>query len=215
MRVPPTQPATTPVSAPPTQPATVAPTAPAVAAPKPAAPTAAATTAPAAAAASPPAACATPLAQTPAQTEGPYYRANPPQRATLVEPGMAGTKLVLTGRVQTPACAPIAGARVDIWQADDAGRYDNSGYRLRGYVLTDAEGVYRIETIVPGLYPGRTRHIHAKVIPVNRPALTTQLYFPNEAANARDGIFDQRLVMKLADDASGKVGTYDFVVVAG
>jgi protocatechuate 3,4-dioxygenase beta subunit len=45
---------------------------------------------------------------------------------------------------------PVAGAKVDVWQADDSGAYDNAGYRLRGYTLTDDSGRYAMETIVPG-----------------------------------------------------------------
>ena len=58
-----------------------------------------------------------------------------------------------------------------------------------GHQFTDASGAYRLETIVPGHAPG-TPAIHLKVQAPNRPALTTQLYFPGEAGNARDGIYD-------------------------
>ena len=86
-------------------------------------------------------------------------------------------------------------ALVDFWQADDRGQYDNTGYRLRGHQFTDDTGHYRLETIVPGLYSGRTRHIHVKVQAPNQPVLTTQLYFHGEPANQRDFIFNPDLVM--------------------
>ena len=70
---------------------------------------------------------------------------------------------------------------------------------------------YRV-TVVPGIYPGRTRHIHVKVAAPNRPALTTQLYFRDEPGNRRDGIFAPELVMKLRDRQEGKLGTFDFVL---
>jgi protocatechuate 3,4-dioxygenase beta subunit len=73
------------------------------------------------------------------------------------------------GVVLTRACRPVAGARADPWQAADNGEYDNKGFRLRGHVLTDAEGLYAFRTIMPGLYPGRTRHYHVKVQASNRP----------------------------------------------
>lgn len=153
---------------------------------------------------------------TPRQTEGPYFTPRSPERASLVEPGMAGTKLVLTGRVVSTRCQSIGRAFVDVWQADDRGAYDNTGYRLRGHVFTDASGQYRIETILPGLYPGRTRHIHVKVQAPNKPVLTSQLYFPNEPGNARDSIFHPRLVVALRDDTTlGKVATFDFVLNVG
>ncbi len=76
-------------------------------------------------------------------------------------------------------CAPIPGAVVDFWQADASGVYDNAGYRLRGRVVTDDEGWYAMETIEPGLYPGRPSHIHVKVFAADgRELLTTQMYFP-------------------------------------
>ena len=62
---------------------------------------------------------------------------------------------------------------------------------------------------MPGLYPGRTRHIHVKAQAPNGRPLTTQLYFPGEAVNARDGIFDPALVVALADGAAAR---FDFVL---
>ena len=85
-----------------------------------------------------------------AQTEGPYFTPNSPERAMLREAGMAGTPITLTGFVLTRSCRPIAGALVDLWHADDAGEYDNDGYRLRGHQFTGADGRYAFETIVPG-----------------------------------------------------------------
>ena len=152
---------------------------------------------------------------TPAQTEGPYYTPNTPERASLLEPGMAGTKLVLTGAVLATNCAPVARALLDFWQADDQGQYDNAGYRLRGHQFTDDQGRYRLETVVPGLYPGRTRHIHVKVQAPNRPVLTTQLYFPGEPRNRTDGIFNEDLLMAVQDAADGKAASFNFVLNLG
>jgi protocatechuate 3,4-dioxygenase beta subunit len=150
---------------------------------------------------------------TPSQTEGPYFKPGSPERASLVDPGTAGTPLVISGRVLGTDGQPVAGALLDFWQANAAGAYDNRGYDLRGHQYTDADGGYRLETIVPGLYPGRTRHIHVKVQAPGGPILTTQLYFPDEARNASDGIFDPALVLPIQDDgAGGKTATFDFVV---
>lgn len=173
--------------------------------------TKAATTAPPPTAA--PTATACNVTLTPAQTEGPYYLAGAPMKASLVEAGMAGTRVLLTGRVLTNQCAPVAGAIVDIWQTDDAGVYDLKGYRLRGKVTADAQGNYAIETILPGLYPGRTRHIHVKVTIPGGATLTSQVYFPSEGANANDRIFDAAMLAKMSDGAGGaKVATIDFVL---
>ncbi|MCW5849671.1 MAG: dioxygenase [Anaerolineae bacterium] len=216
--VPPTQPSATPrpTQAPPTQaPPTAAPPTqapPTQAPPTAAPPTQAPSTPTAQAALVPTPACPTGNAVTLEQTEGPYFKANAPQRTSLLEPGMAGTRLVVTGYLLTTDCKPVAGARVDFWQADDKGQYDNAGYRLRGYQLTDAAGRYSMETIVPGLYPGRTRHIHVKIQAPNKPVLTTQLYFPGEPANQRDGIYNKALEMQMQDTANGKTGTFNFVL---
>ena len=68
-------------------------------------------------------------------------------------------------------------------------------------------------TIVPGLYPGRTRHIHVKVQAPNGPVLTTQLYFPGEPRNAGDSIFQKETLMAVSDaSGGGKDATFDFVV---
>lgn len=166
------------------------------------------------------------LAQTPecddddlptrAQTEGPFFKPNSPKRASLLEPGLAGTKIVVTGQVfASKTCRPIAGALLDFWHADAAGRYDNVGFRCRGHQFTDAEGRYRLETIVPGLYPGRTRHFHVKVQAPGGRVLTTQLYFPGEPLNNRDGIFHPDLVMAVKETDAGKLATFHFVLNTG
>ena len=152
------------------------------------------------------------LTLTPPQTEGPYYKPNTPERDSLLKANSAGTKLIVTGYVFTTACQPVAGAVLDFWQADNAGEYDNAGYNFRGHQSTDAAGRYTLETVIPGLYPGRTRHIHVKVSAPNQPALTTQLYFPNEPTNASDGIFDPALIVNLQDTADSKVATFNFVL---
>jgi len=148
---------------------------------------------------------------TPAQTEGPYFKPSTPERTSLLEPGMGGTRLIVSGYVLTRACQPVARALLDFWQADAAGAYDNAGYRLRAHQFTDEAGRYYLETVVPGLYTGRTRHLHVKVQAPNQPVLTTQLYFPDEPRNARDGIFNRALVMSVTDGADGKLATFNFV----
>ena len=149
---------------------------------------------------------------TPPQTEGPFFTPSSPERASLLEPGMAGTTMILTGYVLSTDCAPIPNALLDFWHADDAGVYDNAGYKLRGHQFTDSRGVYTLETIVPGIYPGRTRHIHVKVQSPYGPVLTTQLYFPDEPQNASDGIYNPALLMTIQDAAEGKNASFNFVL---
>lgn len=149
---------------------------------------------------------------TPAQTEGPYYTPNTPERTSFLEAGMPGTKLVVSGLVLSTACQPVAQALLDFWHCDAAGVYDNEGYKLRGHQFTDDQGRYTLETILPGVYPGRTRHIHVKVQAPNQPILTTQMYFPNEPDNNRDRIFQPDLVMEVQDSATGKTAAFNFVL---
>lgn len=107
---------------------------------------------------------------------------------------------------------PIAGAKVETWQADSAGVYDNAGYTLRGWVLTDADGQFTIHTIVPGEYPGRTEHIHVKVTPPGGSTLTTQMYFPGTQANGEDGIYDPSLLLAISQDGDALIGGFTFVI---
>ncbi len=163
----------------------------------------------------PTAACADADNFTPPQTAGPFFKPRSPERKSLVDAGLKGTRLVLDGQVFSTKCKPVQRALIDFWQADSAGVYDNSGYRLRGHQFSDPSGRYRLETIVPGVYPGRTRHIHVRVQAPNRPVLTTQLYFPGEPENQRDGIFNPLLVMALREAPDGKAAKFDFILNLG
>jgi Dioxygenase len=157
-------------------------------------------------------ACGDNAQATKAQTEGPFFETNSPEKSNFTSDVDKGTKIVLTGTVLTTACQPVQRALLDVWHADADGEYDNDGYRLRGHFFTDAEGAYRLETIVPGLYPGRTRHFHFKVQPRGGKLLTTQLYFPGEPRNEQDSIFNSELLMAVQDGAGGKDATFTFVV---
>jgi protocatechuate 3,4-dioxygenase beta subunit len=150
---------------------------------------------------------------TPAQTEGPFFTPRSPRRRSIVPAGAPGTRLTLTGRVLTRGGRPIPRALLDFWQADTRGVYDNSGYRFRGHQLADSRGRYVLQTVVPGLYTGRTRHIHVKAQAPRGRVLTTQLYFPGEARNRDDGLFDaELLVRRLQRVRGGRVARFDFVL---
>ena len=147
-----------------------------------------------------------------AQTEGPYFKASSPQR-TDIRGNAGGTRLTLTGTVVTTTCQPVAQALVDFWQADDGGTYDNSGFTFRGHQFTDAQGRYQLETVIPGLYPRRTRHIHVKVQAPGGKIMTTQLYFPGEARNASDGIYVKACEVTMTDLTAGaNKATFGFVL---
>ncbi|WP_435853464.1 dioxygenase [Streptomyces smyrnaeus] len=149
---------------------------------------------------------------TPPQTEGPYFKPNSPERDSIVPPGTWGTPLAVSGFVFGPDCTPLAHVLLDWWQADPNGAYDNAGYRFRGHQYTDAQGAFRLATLRPGLYPGRTRHLHVKVQAPYSRVLTTQLYFPGEPRNRTDPIFDARLLMNVRPEGGGQAGSFDFVL---
>ena len=151
---------------------------------------------------------------TPAQTEGPFYSASTPRKSNF-RADAKGEALVLEGQVLTTQCKPVSGAWLDFWHADTTGDYDNTGFRLRGHQFADAEGRFRLETILPAVYPGRTRHIHVKLRAGRSDAdggriLTTQVYFPDEPGNARDGLYRPELLARRA----GEQLRFDFVLPA-
>ncbi|MFW6374109.1 MAG: intradiol ring-cleavage dioxygenase [Thermodesulfobacteriota bacterium] len=156
--------------------------------------------------------CHAPAEPTPAMIEGPYFKPDSPQRRSLWTPNMEGRKIIITGQVLSTNCRPVPNARLDFWQTDGDGRYDLDGYRLRGHQYTDEQGRYRLETVVPGSYGGRTRHIHVKVAPPGGPVLTTQLFFPGAQRNTTDRIFDPRLLLEIRETEKGLAGTFDFIM---
>ena len=147
------------------------------------------------------------------QTEGPYYTAGAPERTDLTDDATVGIPLTLTGRVLDASCTPVAGAPIEFWQADGAGVYDNSGYNLRGAQVTDADGAYTLETVIPGLYPRRTEHIHVKVTGPDGVVHTTQLYFPDVPQNEEDGIYSETMLVTVTEQTDDSMtATFDFVL---
>ena len=143
-----------------------------------------------------------------AQTEGPFYAPGTPLKLNF-RSDATGTPIVLEGQVLGTDCKPLAGAWLDFWHADTAGEYDNAGFRLRGHQVADAQGRYRLETILPALYPGRARHIHVKLrAKEGGRILTTQTYFPGDPGNARDSLYRPDLVARRAGDQL----RFDFVL---
>ena len=155
----------------------------------------------------------TQLPVTPSQIEGPYFRLGAPRRESLIEPGITGERLTLSGRVLTPRGTPIPEAIVNFWMSDDEGNYDMLGHHLHGYTVTDAEGRYQMEMIEPACYePRQAKHIHVKVQGLSSP-ITTQLYIEGEPGNTDDDFYHPALLVPCTIDESGvKHGVYDFVV---
>ena len=170
-----------------------------------------------------------PLDPTPSQPEGPFYPIEIPvdhdADLTVIEGSevvAAGEPLVLEGLVLQADGTPVEGAAVEIWQTDAFGVYlhpDDPGFADRdpafqgfGESLTDAEGAWAFRTILPEVYGGRPRHIHAKVKLGEETVLTTQIYFsggdiPDEGALDQTGTeLDALLVEVLAgEDEEGNV----------
>jgi protocatechuate 3,4-dioxygenase beta subunit len=146
------------------------------------------------------------LRATPAVALGPFYPDRLPsdQDADLTAvaglPGRAaGQILYLSGRVLDTRGRPLSGARLELWQANAHGRYihsadgDASGPldpNFQGYasLRADVEGRYRIKTIKPAPYSGRTSHLHFNA-EGGRVKLTTQMFFEGERLNERDGLY--------------------------
>ena len=146
------------------------------------------------------------------QIEGPFFKPRSPQRSDLVEPAARGQIYQLEGLVLTRHCRPVAGVLLDLWHADEKGDYDDSGFRYRGHLFSDAAGRYRFRTILPGLYPGRTRHYHLKVQAPRQRVLTTQLYFPNEPRNGIDEFFSSELLMHISQASPTSSARFDFIL---
>lgn len=152
------------------------------------------------------AAAADALPRTPAQTSGPFYPLEKPLDVdadlTLVRgraQRAAGQVVHVAGRVLSAGGEPVAGARIEIWQANTHGRYTHPGDRnsapldpdFEGYasIVSDERGRYRFKTIKPGAYPAggarRPPHIHF-AISGRQERLVTQMYFPDEPLNDED-----------------------------
>jgi protocatechuate 3,4-dioxygenase beta subunit len=144
------------------------------------------------------------LVPTPRQTLGPFYPQKPPLdsdndlvRVDGRDGLAAGVITDLTGRVVDPSGQPIDDARVEIWQCDANGRYHHPrspkkdrdpDFQGFGTFTTGTDGQYRFRTIRPVRYPGRTPHIHFRVLAPGMDELVTQMYIAGHPLNERDWI---------------------------
>lgn len=127
-------------------------------------------------------------------TEGPFY-IDPKLLRTDITEAKPGLPMQLRLQVVTADCAPVVGARVDVWHCDAAGTYsgvqnmgagaDTSGQTfLRGTQMTDSAGIVTFQTVFPGWYHGRTTHVHYKVFLDAKTVLTSQIFFDEVVNNA-------------------------------
>lgn len=158
-------------------------------------------------------------AETPDATDatvlGPFHVvASPPRDAgDDVSAASDGPRCLVTGRVRTPAGLPIAGATVDVWQADTHGFYDVQQPGIqplgngRGLFTTDADGAFRFVSVVPSYYPiptdgpvgallqaarrhpNRPAHIHFIVAAPGFEDLTTHIFVAGSPYLDSDAVF--------------------------
>lgn len=116
---------------------------------------------------------------------GPFYKKRAPNTTMLRAAGDAGVPLTVSGRVISVHGEPVAGATIEVWQADHGGLYDLEGYGYRAAMAAGSSGAYNFDSIMPGHYPARVaRHVHYFVTAPGHKPLSTQLYF------ATDEVFD-------------------------
>lgn len=118
---------------------------------------------------------------TPHVEMGPFYKKRAPATTMLRVPGEPGLPLTVSGRVISVHGEPVAGATIEVWQADHGGLYDLEGYRYRSAIAPPPSGVYSFDSIMPGHYPARVaRHVHYFVTAPGCKPLLTQLYFSTD-----------------------------------
>ena len=126
---------------------------------------------------------------TPEAVQGPFYFDPKLVRADITEARPGAPLEVKLQIVEVEGCAGLKEVRVDIWQCDGLGVYSGYGRQatgstegetfLRGTQVTNAEGEVVFTSIYPGWYPGRTPHIHFKMLLDEANLVTGQLYFPD------------------------------------
>jgi protocatechuate 3,4-dioxygenase beta subunit len=184
---------------------------------------------------------------TPAQTSGPFYPLYDQidkdvdlTRLVGHQQSAAGEVIRVHGQVLDPQCKPVAGALVDLWQADSNGRYSHPAdvnparrdpnFQGWGQAVTDAEGRYAFRTIKPAPYPlefidgrpderrgYRTPHIHFRVSKRGYRELSTQMYFAGESLNGADAVLNKvpeaerpRVVISPAQDGPQGLPAFQF-----
>lgn len=167
-------------------------------------------------------------------TEGPYYVSGTAELTDqdLNYTGLPGEQIKITGHVYsgTDTSSPIAGAKIEIWQADtdgvyhpegngDIGQYGANELALRGYVLSDTAGAYQFASIYPGYYQGRARHIHVRVSAEGYGAVTTQIIVPakpGDGTTPENDMIAQSLpqanFVTFSDQSGVQTGTFDFFI---
>jgi catechol 1,2-dioxygenase len=167
---------------------------------------------------------------TPSTVEGPFHTPAPArENGDWVSEGPERERaevMVVRGRVTDTDGKPVAGATIDIWQADDAGHYDSQDPaqelgNLRGLFTTDADGAYWFRSVVPssypvptdgpggemlramGRHPMRPAHVHYRVEAAGHRPVTTHVFVAGDEYLGSDAAFavKQELVVEPVRDA--------------
>ena len=147
---------------------------------------------------------------TPSQTKGPFYPIPEIEKQQHFDfdltrknddsPVAVGEMISIAGRVVSHSERPLGGSIVEVWQACETGRYNHPqdkndrpmdvNFQYWGRIVTGEDAIFRFKTILPGKYPGRTPHIHFRIVAKDHPELVTQLYFAHhEELNRKDKIY--------------------------
>ena len=155
---------------------------------------------------------------------GPYFVEGAPIRTIIAHSNEPGQRLFVSGRILQNDCeTPISGAMVEVWHANDAGCYsinldcttgnpENDDYNLRGKMFSNESGHYAFETILPGYYASRPKHIHIKITTPNEEVLISQIYFEGDPLCETDSWCQdaEDRILVLQEDDLGLHGQLDF-----
>tara|TARA_B110000014_G_C19933159_1_gene482770 strand:- start:9 stop:809 length:801 start_codon:yes stop_codon:yes gene_type:complete len=157
---------------------------------------------------------------------GPYFFEGAPLRTVIAHPDEPGQRLFISGRILQNDCeSPISGAMLEVWHPNDAGCYSivedcptgnpaNDYYNLRGKMFSDLNGQYNFETILPGYYEPRPRHIHIKITTPNEEVLVSQLYFEDDPFCESDPWCQDAndRIISLEENEFGLYGEMEFIM---
>ena len=157
---------------------------------------------------------------------GPYYFEDAPFRSVIAHENEPGQRLFISGTVKQNDCEDsISGSLIELWQANDQGCYgivedcdtgnpENDYFNLRGKFFSDVNGNYTFESILPGYYGSRPRHIHIKITTPDEEVLVSQLYFENDPYCENDQWCqdaDDRIIA-LEENEFGLYGTMNLIM---
>ena len=149
------------------------------------------------------------LPATPSQTVGPFFHIGLDSIAIndLAPHAANDAVFIINGRVLDGDGQPVTDALIEIWQANEHGKYrhpedvqdkpQQANFRGYGRIATDANGAFSFRTIKPGRVPGSNGTPQAPHLAVNvfmrglLRHLVTRIYFSDEASNRDDSLLNQ------------------------